>query len=108
MSDEKCKKSLYGVLGSSFQELLTDKETHEKLKIFAYAIIESETNNDKGSIKNVIDAVVNSYMKKKSSNLKENEFEKFLKVVSNDLDIKQSNEERIKGFGNIEGEKRFF
>ena len=63
MADERCRKSLYAALGATFHELLTDKETHEKIKLFAYFLLSNE-NNDKGAVKSMIDLILNNYTKK--------------------------------------------
>lgn len=65
MGDERCRSSLSSAVGSTVNDILMDKETLEKLKLFTYFLLESESSSQNGSIKQVIDMVVDNVMKKK-------------------------------------------
>ncbi|KAL4438819.1 hypothetical protein ABPG74_013492 [Tetrahymena malaccensis] len=96
IADERCKSQLTATLGSTVNDILMDKDTLEKLKLFTYFLLESESKSQNGSIKQMIDMVVDNVMKKKQENSKENEFNRIFKEASKDLDLKQSYEDRLK------------
>lgn len=77
-----------------------DKETLEKLKLFAYFLLESESSSQNGSIKQMIDLVVGNVLKKKQENSKENEFSKIINNSQKETDLKLALEERLKDMHN--------
>ena len=100
MADQRCRSSLAAAMAASANEMLMDKETLEKLKLFTYFLLESESSSQNGSIKQMIDMVVDNVIKKRTENSKENEFQRIFADSTKDTELKLSYEDRLKDLKN--------
>ena len=101
--DEGLKAAVAGALGQGFNEVMANKDSVEKVRIFFYYLLEKEGSRE-GSIRDFIDLILEKAMSKKTLNSKESEFARIMKGENEKQTLDSVNGRRRES----EQKKRFF
>lgn len=93
--DEKLRNALTNAFSHSFYEVLNQKETIEKLKMFSYFLMENDPEESE-NVRNMIDTIIEKIVNKKREDTTKSELDKILNVVNEDLEKEKAKEKTEK------------
>ena len=82
--DEKLRAALTNAFSNSFYEILNQKETIEKLKMFSFFLMEDDPEESE-NVRNMIDTIVEKVVNKKREDTSKSELDRILNVDNLDL-----------------------